>query len=285
MATTATTRVKQETAFTPTLFLAFELGVNTWTLGFTTGAAQRPRERHVPAGDCQTALAEIRRAKSRFGLPEEARVVRCDEAGRDGFWLHRFLRSQGVEHSVVDSASIEVNHRYRRAKTDRLDVHKLLTMLLRHTAGAKKGWSVVRVPSGVDEDRRQLHRELLTTQRDRTRVLNRIKGLLAGYGMRMALQGDVETQLDAVRQWDGAPLPTALRARLKREWQKVQGLTEPIGSLETERRAELRTSEEGAMEQVRQLAPLRGIGGNSAWLFVMEFFAWRDVQTPKQVGA
>jgi transposase len=149
MATTATTRVQQETACPPTLFLAFELGVNKWKLGFTTGAAQRPRERQVPAGDCPTVLEEIRRAKSRFGLPEEARVVSCYEAGRDGFWLHRFLVSQGVDNVVVDSASIEVNRRYRRAKTDRLDVHKLLTMLLRHVAGEKKVWSVVRVPSGA----------------------------------------------------------------------------------------------------------------------------------------
>jgi transposase len=285
MTTTATTHVDQATAFTPTLFLAFELGVNTWKLGFTTGAAQRPRERQVPAGDCQRVLEEIRRAKSRFGLPEEARVVSCYEAGRDGFGLHRFLVSHEVENSVVDSASIEVNRRYRRAKTDRLDVHKLLTMLLRHAAGEKKVWSVVRVPSVADEDRRQVHRELLTTKRDRTRVSNRIKGLLAGYGIRLGLQGDVETQLNEGRQWDGAPLPAALCARLKREWQKVQHLTEQIGSLEAERRVALRTSEEPVLEQVRQLATLRGIGVNSAWLFVMEFFAWRRLQTPKQVGA
>jgi len=144
---------------------------------------------------------------------------------------------------------------------------------------------VVRVPSVVEEDRRPLHRELLTTKRDRTRVSNRSKGLLAGYGIRMALQGEVETQFDAVRQWDGAPLPAALRARLKREWQKVQGLTEQSGSLEAERRTGLRTSAERALEQGRQWATLRGIGVKSAWLFVMEFFAWRDLQTPKQVGA
>jgi transposase len=180
MATTATTRVDQETACTPTLFLAFELGVNQWKLGCTTGAAQRPRERHVPAGDGQTVLEEIRRAKSRFGWPEEARVVRGDAAGRDGLWLHRFFVSHGGEHSVVDAASIAGHRRDRRAKTDRRDVHTLLTMLLRHTAGEKQGWRVVRVPSVAEEDRRQLHRELLTTQRDRTRVLNRLKGLLAG---------------------------------------------------------------------------------------------------------
>jgi transposase len=208
----------------------------------------------------------------------------CYEAGRDGFWLHRFLVSRGIENAVVDSASIEGNRRYRRAKTDRLDVHKLLTMLLRHAAGEKKVWSGVRVPSGADEDRRQLHRELLTTKRDRTRVINRIKGVLAGFGIRMALQQEVETQLDAVRQGDGTPLPAALHARLKREWQKVQQLTEQIRSLEAERRVALRTSEERVMEQIRQLATLCGIGVNSAGLFVMEFFAWRDLQTPKEGG-
>jgi transposase len=158
-------------------------------------------------------------------------------------------------------------------------------MLLRHAAGAKKVWRVVRVPSVAAEDRRQLHRELWTTKRDRTRVLNRIKGLLTGCGMRLGLQGDVETQLEEVRQWDGTPRPAALRARLQREWQKVQHLTEQIGSLEAERRVALRTSEERVLEQVRPLATLRGIGINSAWLFVMAFFAWRDLQTPKQVGA
>jgi len=103
--------------------------------------------------------------------------------------------------------------------------------------------------------------------------------------MRMAWPGDVETEREESRQWDGTPLPAALRARLKRAWQKVQQLTEPIGSLEAERRAGLRTREERVMEQVRQFAPLRGMGVKSAWRLVREFFAWRDFQTPKQVGA
>jgi transposase len=285
MATTATTRVDQGTAVIPPLFLAFELGVNKWQLGFTTGAAQRPRERQVPAGDSQLVLEEIRRAKRRCGFPEEARGVSGYEAGRDGLWLHRFFVSQGVANSVVDSASMEVNRRHRRAKTDRLEVHKLLTMLLRHTAGEKQVWSVVRVPSVVEEDRRQLPRELLTTKRDRTRVSNRIKGLLAGCGIRMRLPGDVGAQLEQVRQWDGSSLPAALLARLQREWQKVPGLTAQIAPLEAERRVALRTRREPAREMVRQLMTLGGLGVNSAWLFVREFFAWRDVQTPKQVGA
>src|SRR5262249_29263725 len=115
--------------------------------------------------------------KQRFGLPEGARVVSCDADGRDGLWLHRALVAHGVHNHVIDSASIAVNRRQRRAKTDRRDVPKLLTMLLRHMAGGGKVWSGVRVPSSEEEDRRQLHRALPTAQQDRTRIIHRIKGL------------------------------------------------------------------------------------------------------------
>ena len=268
-----------------TRFLAFELGATTWKLGFTIGMAQRPRERTIPAGAMEKLLQEMRSAKERFALPQDAPVVSCYEAGRDGFWLHRWLETQGMANLVVDSASIEINRRQRRAKTDRLDLHKLLTMLLRHHSGEKKVWSVVQVPSAAEEDRRHLHRELLTAKRDRTRVLNRLQGLLAGYGVRLALQGDVEAKLDQVQQWDGSPLLPALRTRLKRAWQQVQFLTTHIRTLEAERRAALRSQDDPAVAKVQQLFTLRGIGINSAWLYMMEFFAWREFQTPKQIGA
>jgi transposase len=275
----------QDSLSQSTLYLAFELGKNTWKLGFTIGMAQQPRERTIPAGALETLQKEITRAKQRFGLPEDACVVSCYEAGRDGFWLHRYLAAHGVTNHVIDSASIEVNRRQRRAKTDRLDVHKLLTMLLRHMAGERKVWSVVRVPSVEEEDRRQLHRELTTAKCDRTRLSNRIKGLLAGHGVQLVLQGDVDAQLDQLHQWDGSPLPPALLSRLKRAWQQVCFLTAHIQTLEAQRRAVLRRREDAVVDQVRQLFTLRGIGVNSAWLYVMEFFAWRDFQTPKQVGA
>ena len=285
MATPTTPRMTQDSLSQSTLYLAFELGKNTWKLGFTIGMAQQPRERTIPAGALETLQKEITRAKQRFGLPEDACVVSCYEAGRDGFWLHRYLAAHGVTNHVIDSASIEVNRRQRRAKTDRLDVHKLLTMLLRHMAGERKVWSVVRVPSVEEEDRRQLHRELTTAKCDRTRLSNRIKGLLAGHGLQLVLQGDVDAQLDQLHQWDGSPLPPALLSRLKRAWQQVCFLTAHIQTLEAQRRAVLRRREDAGVDQVRQLFTLRGIGVNSAWLYVMEFFAWRDFQTPKQVGA
>ncbi len=285
MARAVTPPINQGTSAQSTLYLACELGAKTWKLGFTIGVAQRPRERNIPAGNIEKLIQEIAHAKKRFGLPEEARVVSCYEAGRESFWLHRCLVAHGVENLVVDSASIEVNRRQRRAKTDRLDVHKLLTMLMRHWAGEQKVWSVVRVPSGVEEDRRQLHRELMAAKRDRTRVLNRIQGLLASQGISLEVREDFETQLGQVHLWDGSGLPPGVRARLQRAWHQVRFFTDQIQALEGERRAGMRESEEPVIEQVRQLCTLRGIGIQSAWLFVMEFFAWRDFQNTKQVGA
>jgi len=146
MATSVAARIEQDTLPQPALFLAFELGTDTWNLGFTIGVAQPQRVRTIPARDVVRLQQEIARAKQRFGLPADAHAVSCYEAGRDGFWLHRYLVAQGITNHVIDSASIEVNRRRSRVKTDRLDAHKLFTMLLRHMAGEKKVWSVVHVP-------------------------------------------------------------------------------------------------------------------------------------------
>src|SRR5215831_14531008 len=113
------------------LFMAFELSEKTWKLGFTTKPGQKPRERAVAARDQGRLLQEIAQAKKRFGLPETAPVVRCYEAGREGFWLQRFLQAQGLTNQVVESSSLAVNRRKRRAKSDGLDVRKLLSMLMR----------------------------------------------------------------------------------------------------------------------------------------------------------
>ncbi len=209
----------------PTLYLAFELGNGDWTLGFTTGFGQAPRERTIGARDLLALAHELTQAKRRFALPVEARVLSCYEAGRDGFWLHRALTAQGVTNLVVDSSSIEVNRRQRRAKSDRLDVRKLLTMLLRYATGERRVWHVVHVPTPAEEDRRQLHRELLTTKRDRTRVTNRIKGLLAGQGVCLATLARFGAELPVLRTWEGTLLPPMLTRRL-REWQKVLHLTQ-----------------------------------------------------------
>ncbi len=268
----------------PTLYLAFELGNTDWKLGFTIGLGQSPRQRKIKAGDLIGLEREIERAKKRFSLPQETRVLSCYEAGRDGFWLHRHLDSQGVENLVVDSASIEVNRRAKRAKTDKLDVKKLVTMLIRYDSGEQKVWSVVHVPSLEAEDSRHLHRQLKTFKSDRTRHVNRIKGLLVGQGVRLPVKADFLERLEKVRLWDGRPVPSGLRSRLEREYACYQFVAEQVQELEAERRELLRTSTAPNVEQVRQLLQLRGIGENSSWLFVMEFFSWRQFRTRRQVG-
>jgi len=275
MTTTAATRLTEYTASAPILHLAFELGQAQWKLGFTTGLGQRPRERTIAARDLPALEQEIARAQARFGLPAPAPVVSCYEAGRDGFWLHRYLVAQGVANHVVDSASMEVNRRRRRAKSDRLDVGKLLLQLVRYRAGERKALRVVHVPTVAEEDQRQLHRELLPAKRDRARVTNRMKGLLANQGVVVDLGAGVLEELDGLRRWDGTALPVGLRARLGREWAKVELFTGQIQELDGERAERLRSGTEPAVELVRRLLRLRGIGTNSAWLYVMEFFGWR----------
>jgi transposase len=225
MTITATTRHDQQSTEQPTLFLACELGVNPWKLACTTGPAQRPRERRVPARDLAAVREESVGATQRFGVPEAARVVSGSEAGRAGFWLHRALVAQGVAHVVVESSRLEVTRHYRRAKTDRLDVDKLLTMLMRQAAGARTLWSVGHVPSGAEEDRRPLHRELLTAKRDRTRVIKRIKGVLASQGRTMPRHGDFLPPREHLRLWDGAPVPPGRRPRRVREGEPWAGLS------------------------------------------------------------
>jgi hypothetical protein len=146
MITTATPNAHYS-ATEPVWFVAFELSEKTWQLGFTIGHGQKPRERTVTARQQERVLDEIAQAKRRLGLPEKAPVVSCYEAGREGFWLHRFLQAHGVTNQVVDSSSIEVNRRQRRAKSDGLDVRKLLSVLMRYAQGERQGWQVVKVPS------------------------------------------------------------------------------------------------------------------------------------------
>jgi len=267
------------------LYMAMELSNTEWRLGFTIGLGQRPRLRKVRARDLRGLMEEIQLSKKRFGLRADAPVMSCYEAGRDGFWLHRFLIAQGVNNQVVDSASIEVNRRKRRAKTDRIDVGKLLTMLVRAAQGERKVWSVVNPPSVEEEDQRQLHRDLMALKRERTHHINRIKGLLASQGVKMAVKTNFLTQLETVRLWDGSRLGVGLQDRLEREYQRYQLVQEQIRQIDQIRREAIRTGDTAALEQIRQLLRLKGIGVNSAWVYVMEFFAWRNFRNRRELGA
>jgi transposase len=283
--TRATRRAEYTGAATPCLYLAFELGVEEWKLGFTTDPATKSRVRVVPARDLRRLVAEIAEAKKWFGLNANTVVRSCYEAGRDGFWLHRYLTSIGIENGIVDSSSIEVNRHLRRAKSDGMDVRKLLSMLLRYHAGERAVWSVVRVPTVDEEDRRQLHRELRTWKKERTRVTNRGKGLLANQGIRLPQGTDIGATLDTLRLWDGSALPVALRARLQREWDHAQFLHAKILELQRERQRAIAHGRGPAVDKVRQLLRRRAIGPGGAWGYVNEFFGWRQVRNRKEVGA
>lgn len=281
----ATTRGEEYSEAKGTLYMALELGNGEWRLGFTTGLGQKARERSIAARDLVALKREIDRAKERFRLASSTRVVSCYEAGRDGFWVHRFLVEEGIVNVVVDSSSIEINRRAKRVKTDALDVRKLVAMLVRYDGGERKVWSVVQVPSVEAEDNRHLHRELDTLRVERTRATNRIQGLLAGQGVRLIVTKDFREQLKAVRLYDDRPLPPALHCRLVREYARVELLDSQIRELERDRAELVKEWEGPEAEKVRQLLQLRGVGINSAWLFVSEFFGWRQFSNRRQVGA
>jgi transposase len=280
------THTTQSTATAaPVLYLALELSWNSWKLAFTVGLGQKPRLRTIRARDTAALLLEIQKAKLRFGLGDDTPVVSCYEAGRDGFWLHRFLVHHGINNQVVDSASIEVNRRKRRAKSDSLDATKLVQMLIRWHNGERSVWSIVNVPTVADEDRRQRHRELIELKAERTEHVNRIKGLLAALGLGIVVNAQLPQRLEELRQWDGAPLPQAVRERILREFERWQQVHAQIRALESSQRRAVRDDEEPQVEQVRHLLKLRGVGVVGAWILVREVFGWRQIKNRRELAS
>jgi len=275
---------KEITTELPVLYVAFELGNNTWKLACSDG--RKIRQVTVTGRDLGQVQGALLRAQTHFGMAEGSAVVSCYEAGRDGFWLHRYLLGQGIDNVVVDSASLEVDRRLRRAKTDRIDAGKLLRMLIRYHGGERQLWRVVRVPSREDEDARHLHRELEGLKRERTRHRNRIHGILMQQGLRIPNPSKKRFKdLEALRTWDGQQLPVGLKARLVRTYQQLRLVEDQISALATEKREQLKQVDNAKMRQVAQLQRLPGIGPVSSWAFVMEFFGWRRFRNRREVAA
>ena len=194
------------------LYVALELGGSRWWLASSDGSARAPRLKSVAAGDLEGLELEWGAARRRFGLSPDARVRSCYEAGRDGFWVHRALVRMRVDNHVVDSSSIEVNRRHRRAKTDRLDARRLLKLLLRFCQGESDVWSVVRVPSEASEDDRRAGRERASLKKEATRLGNRLRALLKTQGC--DLKGSLKGfDLSLVRDWEGKPSEAASSPR------------------------------------------------------------------------
>jgi transposase len=281
------TRVTKYTQGEAVLYVAFDLGLLNWQLAFTTGLGQKPRMRQIPGRDLTSLLNEIAAAKKRFQLPMGARVVSCYEAGRDGFWLHRALIAAGVDNMIVDSSSIEVNRRARRAKADSLDASTLATMLVRYHLGETRIWSILRVPSPADEDSRHLHRELRALKDEKTRITHRIKGLLMSQGIRLEPRTPMSVAtIETIRMWNQSPLPAGLKSRLRMECERLAFLKQQIRAMQGERRNLIRSSnEDAAITKAKQLSQLRAIGTNGSWVLVREVFGWRKFNNGREVGS
>ena len=189
-----TARTAQSNTAARVWYMALELGWDDWTVGCTVGLGQAPRQVSVRARELPGLWAQIAQAKRRLGLPAAAPVHRGYEAGCAGCWRHRLLVAHGVQNTVVAATSIEVNRRYRRSKTDKLDVQQRLPLRVRFVLGEPRLWNVVRVPSPEDAVLRQPHRAWLARKEERTQQITRMQGLLAG--------------LDSVQTLVNAHLPT-----------------------------------------------------------------------------
>ncbi len=267
------------------LHVALELSNTKWKLALSDG--NKMRFKTIGARNLEQLEKEIEEAKTRLKLDDDMRIVSCYEAGRDGFWLHRYLMSCGIENSVVDSSSLEVNRRKRRAKTDRIDAGKLLRMLMRYHGGEKRLWSVVRVPDVEDEDERNLNRELDDLKKERNRYRNRIMGLLIGHGVEVRNPSGkkfLEKELEPVRTWDGQELPPDLKARVVRGYELLRMVEDQIRDLKKDRESRVASEEKPSYRKVAQLRTLHGIGVTSSWDFTMEMFAWRQFQNRKEIG-
>jgi transposase len=265
------------------LYMAMELSNKTWKLGFSNGTKQR--QVTIVAGDWLDLRAQIGRAKEKLKLPQECRVMSCYEAGRDGFWIHRALLEEGIENQVVDSSSIEVNRRSRRAKTDSVDVKGLLRLLMRYGQGERAVMSVVRVPSVDEEDHRRLHRERERLIKERGAHSARIKSLLVAHGLRLKIGADFLEQLASVESPGGYALGAELTAELQREYERYQLVHEQVKGLEAEQRARVADPQGRAMEQIAHLIKLKSVGHQSSWILVMEFFSWRAFRNRRQLAS
>jgi transposase len=215
------------------------------------------------------------------GCPWAAPVVSCYEAGRDGFWIHRALTQLGIRNRVVDSASIEVNRRARRAKTDRLDALKLVRMLVRVCYGEKQVWSEVRIPTVMAEAARHVTRERTALTQDQTRVINQMRGWLATWGAALPSRRR-GSWWASVRDWAGAALPAEVQARLARAATRLEVMEGQIAALEAQQHAAVTAA--APASAVRRLVQLKGVATTSASVLLDEGLVWRAFQNRRQIG-
>jgi transposase len=267
----------------PVLYVAFELAQKAWKLAMTSGFGVQPWLRTVASGDLGAVERAVRSGRQRCGLPATARVVSCYEAGRDGFWIHRAVQRLGFQNRVVDSASIEVNRRARRTKTDRLDALKLVMMLVRVCSGERRVWAEVRVPSAEAEAARHRSRERTALVQEQTRLRNQIGSWLATYGCRVTARARQQaTWWTGVRDWADAPLPAPVHARIARAEARLAIVAEQVMAIDASQAATTRQAE--PRTPLARLVQLKGVATTSASVLLDEGLVWRAFQNRRQIG-
>jgi len=247
------------------IFISLELSRSTWLItSLSPGGGEKMSKHSVPAGDICVLLARFSdiRQKAFARTGKSFPVIVIQEAGLDGFWIHRVLQNEGIESHVVDPASIATSRRRRRAKTDRIDGEALLRALLAYKRGEPRVCAMVKAPAPEEEDRRRLCRERKVLIAERVKHINRIKGLLLTQGVSdyEPLRRDRRRRLEELRTGDGRPLPSHLKTQISRELDRLELLLQQIKAVETERDALLAAQRVTARAPAAMLLDIKGIG-------------------------
>lgn len=273
------------------IFVSLELSRSSWVVtALLPGGGEKMSRHSVPGGDIAGLLGRFsllqEKANARAG--RHFRIIVIQEAGLDGFWIHRTLEQQGIESHVVDPASIATSRRRRRAKTDRLDGETLVRVLLAFKRGEPRVCAMVQVPSPEDEDSRRITRERKVLVAERVEHVNRIKGLLFAQGIRgfEPLRRDRRTRLDGLRTGDGRDLPPHLKTQILRELDRLELLLAQIKAVEAERDAALaeEPQDRKTPAAAKMLLDIRGIGPEFAALLWSEGL-FRHFDNRRQVAA
>lgn len=273
------------------IVVSIELSKRNWLVASLTPGACKPSLRTIPAGDSAALLAHLRKLERKTGerIGERAVIRLCFEIGYDGFWLARLLRANEIDTYVLDPASFLVSRRGRRVKTDRIDAEAMIGILKAYLAGDKSVCRVVDVPTPEEEDARRVMRERGDLVHERTRIISRIRGLLALQGIQSVKAisgGDWSKQLDDMLTGDGRPLPPNLRRQIERCFGRLVLLNDQIKGIEQDR-AEVVLHEASTFpcrEKAVRLEQLKGIGANSAAMLVAEVFC-RKFESRRHVAA
>ena len=251
------------------IFVSMELSRSTWLItSLSPGGGDKMSRHTLPAGDIGALLARFSELGQKALMRTERSfpIIVIQEAGLDGFWIHRVLESEGIESHVVDPASIATSRRRRRAKTDRIDGEALVRALLAYKRGEPRVCAMVKAPTPEEEDRRRLCRERKVLTNERVLHVNRIKGLLFSQGVAgyEPLHRDRRQRLEELRTGDGRSLSPHLKAQISRELDRLDLLLKQIKSVEGERDALLAAQQTVALRPATMLLAIKGVGAEFA---------------------